>query len=194
MGIDQLAPDVHVFTSRLIRRKARQLAAKENFSPSDRDDIAQDLWLHLLERLEKFDPEKGTIFAFIQTVVERKTVSILRRHTAAKRDICRCSSLNLSIRADDGTRMELASTIAENAPDPRLCQQTRHPQHRMEIAIDVESVVSQMPADLQELCERLKTHTLTEIAQETGIPRTTLYGRVRQIREFFEKSGFGENT
>jgi len=189
MGIDQLTPDAQAFAERLIRRKSRQLAAKENFTPSDREDISQDLWLHLYERLERFDEAKGTIYAFILTIVERKAISILRRHSAAKRDICRCSSLNLSIRADDGTRVDLASTITEDAPDPRLGKETRHPQHRIEMSLDLAAVIEQLPPDLRDLCERLQTDTLADIARQLGVPRTTLYGRIKQLRERFEEAG-----
>lgn len=160
MGMDQLSPEAQEFAQRLIRRKSRQLAAKENFTPSDREDVSQDLWLHLYERLDKFDAEKGTIFAFIVTVVERKAISIMRRHSAAKRDICRCSSLNLSVRADDGTRIDLASTITQDAPNPRLCKESRHPQHCVEMALDVATVMEQLPSELRDIGERLKTHTL----------------------------------
>lgn len=189
MGMDQLSPEAQEFAQRLIRRKSRQLAAKENFTPSDREDVSQDLWLHLYERLDKFDAEKGTIFAFIVTVVERKAISIMRRHSAAKRDICRCSSLNLSVRADDGTRIDLASTITQDAPDPRLCNESRHPQHRVEMALDVATVVEQLPPELRDICERLKTHTLADIARELGVPRTTLYSRIKKLREHFEEAG-----
>ena len=189
MGIDQLSSEAQEFAQRLIRRKSRQLAAKENFTPSDREDVSQDLWLHLYERLDKFDAEKGTIFAFIVTVVERKAISILRRHSAAKRDICRCSSLSLSVHANDGTRIDLASTMTEDAPNPRLCQESRQPQHRVEMALDFETVMEQLPPELRDLCERLKTQTLADISRELNIPRTTLYGRIKKLREHFEEAG-----
>ena len=192
MGIDQLTSDAQTLATRLIRRKARQIAARDNFTPSDKDDIAQDLWLHLIERIDKFDAEKGTIFAFIVTVVERKAASILRHQAAAKRDVCRCSSLNLSIRANDGTRVELASTITEDAPNARLGKRTLHPQRGVEMVIDVTEFVETLPAELKELCERLRSRTLSEIARETGVPRSTLYERIKKLREYFEEAGLRE--
>ncbi len=192
MGINQLPTDVQSFAARLIRRKARQLATHDNITPSDRDDIAQDLWLHLVENLPKFDPDKGNIFAFIVTVVERETAAIWRKYRAEKRDTCRCSSLNQSVRAHDGTRVELASTITEDAPHPRLGQRGRHFEHAVDIAHDVTATLAQLPPDLRDLCERLKTQSISEIARDTGIPRTTLNSRIRALRAHFEEAGLRE--
>lgn len=192
MGINQLPTDVQAFANRLIRRKARQLANHDNFTPSDRDDIAQDLWLHLFENLPKFDPDKGNIFAFIVTVVERETAAIWRKYRAEKRDTCRCSSLNLSIRADDGTRVELASTITEDAPHPRLGQRRRHFEHGVDMAHDVTMVLEQLTPEMRDLCERLKTQTLSEIARDLGVPRTTLDSRLKKLRAHFEEAGLRE--
>ena len=44
---------INKFAAHLIRRKARELAACSGFSPSDRDDIEQELRLILLRCIEE---------------------------------------------------------------------------------------------------------------------------------------------
>jgi RNA polymerase sigma-70 factor, ECF subfamily len=185
MGFDQLPTDAQSLATSLIRRKSRELATHENFTPSDQDDIAQDLWLWLIEKLDCFDPERGTIFAFIATIVDRKAASILRHHRAAKRDTCRCRSLSLSIRANDGTYVELASTITEDASDARLGKRTWHPQYRTECELDLTTVLESLSDEDRELCERLMTQSLSEVARDMEVPRSTLQDRINRLRQQF---------
>lgn len=177
---------------RMARHKARQLAARTEFSPADREDLAQELLLHVIRRAPKFDPSKGSVQAFIATLIARRAASLLRRETAAKRDAHQCCSLNMLVRADDGTRVELASTITEDAPDPRLFKRSRHPQNRVEMASDVATVLSRLPADMRALCERLKRQSLSAAARALGVPRSTLATRLAKLRKTFAAAGLAE--
>lgn len=177
---------------RMARHKARQLAARSEFSPADREDLAQELLLHVIRRAPKFDPSKGSIQAFIATLIARRAASLLRREMAAKRDAHQCCSLNMLIRADDGTRVELASTITEDAPDPRLFKRSRHSQHRVEMASDIATVLSRLPDDMRQLCERLKRESLSAAARSMGIPRSTLATRLSKLRKTFAAAGLDE--
>lgn len=192
MELDRLPADVYAYARRLIRRKAFQLARKEQFSPSDREDIAQDLWLHLCRRLTRYSEERGTIYAFVTTVLERRTATLIRFAAAEKRDLARCSSLSLSVRSHDGMRVELASTITQCAPDPRLSQRRRHDQQMLEMQHDLSDVIASLTPKLQETCAVLAEHSITEAAVKLGIPRTTLYGRVARLRKLFAEAGLQE--
>ena len=50
-------------------------------------------------------------------------------------------------------------------------------------------MIAGLPAGLRELAESLKTESISEIARRTGVPRTTLNGRVRQLRERLAQAG-----
>ena len=41
----------------------------------------------------------------------------------------------------------------------------------------------------RDLCERLKHHSITEVAQQLGIPRTTLHDAIGRLRQHFEDAG-----
>lgn len=192
MGFDQLTPDAQAFAQRVIRKKARQLAGNDSFTPSDREDIAQELWLDALKRLAKFDPAKGTIFAFLVTVVERQSLSLLRRQSAAKRDACRCKSLNLSTHCGDGAGSDRAANLVQSAADWRLGVESCPPQHHVEVSHDVELTVAQMPPELRELCQRLPWRTVTDVAQEVGLSRSAIYARIKKVRKQFAEAGLRE--
>lgn len=182
MRYDRLDSEVHLFLRRLVRRKARQLVRHCAFSKSDREDIAQELTICVLASLERFDPTRGTIFSFIYTIVERKAATLRRYHAAAKRDSMRCGSLSVDVREDDGVRVELASTITEDAPSLRLFQRFRHAQYQSERNLDLDTVIARLPRRERDVCLRLKTASPSQVARQLRIPRASIYEIIGKIR------------
>ena len=74
------------FEEWFIARKARQLAGKAGFTPSDVEDIEQDIRMDVLKRLPRFDPAKSNRHTFIALVVRRRVASILEARRAVKRN------------------------------------------------------------------------------------------------------------
>jgi hypothetical protein len=52
--------------------------------------------------------------------------------------------------------------------------------------------MNSLPAELQEICERLKYQTPTEVRRELGITRTTMERRMELLRQHFRQAGVGE--
>ena len=192
MGLDRLPPDCYAFARRLIRRKARQLARKDTFSPTDREDVEQELWLHLCQRLPQFNPAKGTIYAFVVTILERRTATLLRRYEAPKRDSRRCSSLSKNLGAGPAGQVELAATLTAEAADRRLGRASRPAQQRLDAADDVAVVVAQLTPELRAVCEATQLGTRTAAAQALGLPRTTFSARLVKLRRIFSEAGLQE--
>ncbi|MCX7428988.1 MAG: hypothetical protein NTW96_25600 [Planctomycetia bacterium] len=46
-----------------------------------------------------------------------------------------------------------------------------------------------LPDRLRDLAERLKSQTISKIARDIGVPRTTLNESVRRLRQRFENGG-----
>jgi len=59
----------------------------------------------------------------------------------------------------------------------------------VELVHDVAAVLAKLPPKLRDLCERLKHHSITEVAQQLGIPRTTLHDAIGRLRQHFEDAG-----
>lgn len=177
------------FAAKFIRRKAKQVARRPEFSASDVDDIAQDLTVHLLEQFEEFDPAQGHFNVFVTTVVDRYTANIVRDANAGKRDDSGVLSLHTIVGEDEDGPITLGDQLGEdasrsNSPD----WESR--KNSLELSMDVEHVLSTLSPEDRELCERLKHTTVTELARELGIPRRTIRDRLDSIRERFEDAGF----
>ena len=61
-----------------------------------------------------------------------------------------------------------------------------------DIRFDLERVIAALPEDLQDLCEKLQSSNMAEIAREMGVPRSTLYGKLTKLRDAFRDGGLEE--
>jgi RNA polymerase sigma factor (sigma-70 family) len=170
---DPIDPFIHY----LIRRKVRQLVRRPGFRPAERDDLEHHLIVEVLQRWSSFDADKANHHAFALLIVHHALADIVRHRQAAKRTAPGLTSL--ASFGDD----EIADP-AKHAP-LRIPSQT-------DLALDVGDLLSRLPPDLRQLAEQLKERTLSEIARLTGVPRTTLQGRLLRIRERFQDAGLQE--
>jgi RNA polymerase sigma-70 factor (ECF subfamily) len=67
----------------------------------------------------------------------------------------------------------------------------RCPNHAdtFELASDIQTVMAAMPPQMQELCRRMVTESLSAIARDIGVARSTLQEEVQKIRRRFESAG-----
>jgi RNA polymerase sigma-70 factor, ECF subfamily len=148
------------FAARAIRYKARQLAGRHGFSRSEREDIEQELRLDLLRRLAKFNPDIAPWNAFVRTLVDRHAATLIAQRRRR-------------IRATDDTESLIES---------------RHVS--LDTVLDTKTVLAQLPRRARALCERLKQHTVAEVARQLRVPRSTLRGDIARVREQFQRAGF----
>ncbi len=174
------------FAAHYIRRKAKQLVRRAGFSRSDVDDIQQQLFQRLLENLAAFDPEQGHFNVFVKTLVERYVANILRDSRAEKRDRRQTCSLSTVVEEFDGGPVELGDTISQHELDARLGRETRD---AADLVMDVSQIAAGLPDDLRDLYERLKYGTVSEVARNLGVPRTTVHDRVKRLRRHFDDAG-----
>jgi RNA polymerase sigma-70 factor (ECF subfamily) len=183
-------PIIDQFTARLIRRKARQLVGRAGFSRSDREDIEQELRLKLVKHFSSYDSGQGHRHAFVTAVVERHAANLLRDKQAEKRDHRRVRSLNVVIADDeDEGPVELGDTISRRELDARLGRSTGDQHHLAELVLDTAEVIAGLTPELRKLAERLKTDSVSRVARDLRVPRTTLNGRIRELRQRFERAG-----
>jgi hypothetical protein len=152
------------FEQAIIRRKVRQMIGCRGFKSQDYQSLEQELIARLLHALQSFDPTRAHRNAFVTTVVDRSAARIMRYHQAQKRDHRRL----IEFQRLESRRLQ------------------RWPSEATELVLDVEEVIARLPQQLRWLAEQLKHKSLTQVARESGIPRTTLGDRVRELRERFE--------
>lgn len=178
------------FAQRLIRHKVRRLIGKHRFTRSDREDLEQELWLHLLERLKAPGTEIAHRKAFIATILNRHIVDLLRRRRAAKRFTKNQQSLNKLVQDEDGCWVQFSATIPSNQGHSPLGSTQRDELADMELRLDVATVLASLPTDLRDLCERLKENSVTAVARQLGMSRRCVRDAIARIRQHFVAGGF----
>jgi RNA polymerase sigma-70 factor, ECF subfamily len=190
-GIDLQQELTDGFAAKLVRRKSWELVGKAGFTRSDREDIEQELKIAVWERFEQFDPDVKHWNMFVTTIVERQVATILEQRSAEKREYCHgVTSLSTRVQDAEGGRTELARMIGEE----HLARLTGLVVHDDEADVslkhDMEAILSKVPAELREVCERLKYESIADVVRELNIPRSKVYRLLEWLRELFEAEGF----
>ena len=176
------------FEEWFIARKARQLAGKAGFTPSDVEDIEQDIRLDVLQRLPRFDPAKSNRHTFIAMVVRRCVASILERRRAEKRNGGRRpQSLNAPIRDAEGREVELHQTLGGDARRPG-----RSEEELRDLRADVQAAVAALPEHLRPWCAILTTRGIREASRELRIPRCRLQRIKAEVCAHFEAADLAD--
>lgn len=141
----------------ILLRKARRLVGRAGLRRQDEEDVTQELTLRLLERLDRYDPARGTWPAFARCVIERLGNNLTRDRRAAKRDGGQHAPLPGEVPAPAGG----------DAGD---------------LARDVAGVLAGLPDDLRRAAELVMIGTVAEAARALGVSTSTVYARLRELR------------
>jgi DNA-directed RNA polymerase specialized sigma24 family protein len=178
------------FALRLIRRKAKQISRRLGFCRCDLPDLQQELALIVLRRLADFDAGRSHYNAFVTTVVERYTATILEHRSAGKRDFQRNGgSLNVTVADGEGGTVELAATICSSQASRHTGQHRRCSEDAWNLAHDVAAVLEQMPPLMRRACELIMRQSKAAAARELGMSQGALYEMLERILARFEKAG-----
>jgi RNA polymerase sigma-70 factor (ECF subfamily) len=179
---DNYPHDLDPLIQKLIRRKARRLTGRARLSTEDVEDLTQDFRAELLQKLPAYDPNKGSMGAFIRMLLDRFFVKWLRHRFADRRNPRHVASLNMLARTDEGVWIELGKTIAQGIHAKRHGIRQRSDQERADLRTDVDSVLQELAHELRAVADQLMNKSIAAAARELGIPRTTLHERVRRLR------------
>jgi RNA polymerase sigma-70 factor (ECF subfamily) len=181
------ANDIDPFVRELVRRKARQIIGRAGLTAQDREDVEQELLLRAIRRLSGRDPQQAHAPAFIITVIKHLAANLLRDR-GARRPPCSTQSLATPLLTPEGPT-DLAAAMGRRELEARLGVHGRSDAELAQLVADAADVLAGLPAELRELAERLKTQSVADIARDMGVPRMTLYQKVRLLRMRFERAG-----
>lgn len=154
--------------------KAKILIRTPHFSYDDYIDLQQELIMAYLHAVPKFDATKGDRRSFIKTVINNAAKNII---ISAEQPSRWTGLTNISLFNDiDG---EIG--IVDELPiieDPDVL-----------LKISIEQSLKNMPDDLMDLLEHLKTTGIIEISKKTGIPKQTLVSRLKRLRIYLRENG-----
>jgi len=193
VGADSSRKTLDEYALTCIRHKAYQLVGQAGFTADDLEDLEQELTIHLFEQLPKFNPARGAFSTFVDRVVGHKAADILDARFAARRD-CRIyvGSIDDTVRLREGGEVPIIDLDLEDAVHVQRGISAPSPHAEAEFRINFERAIAALTPEQRDLCQRLLTATIAEISAATGVPRPTLYDRLRQIRAAFERAGLKE--
>jgi RNA polymerase sigma factor (sigma-70 family) len=169
----------------LIRGKVRKFIGGQQRHAEDRRDLIQDVFVGLLDRLHLFDQRRGSLGDFVATVVDSVLLNDFRHQHAAKRDRRRDRiSLNAPVRDSDGNLTELARLIA--AEDQQIESKL------LDLLMDVSEMLRRLAPSQREFCEKLKTGSVAEVAEQEGVARGTGYRRLKSVRTHLQNESLRE--
>jgi RNA polymerase sigma factor (sigma-70 family) len=178
------------FTRGFVRKSARKLAGKHGFRRQDRDEIEQRLYLKLAKHLHAADLNDPAWKAFVAKTVRRHIASMIRDNKAEKRDHRRVCSIHVVIGENEDGPVELAHTISERDGKAHRGCAPRSQQELAELALDMATCIPGLcDKRHREFCERLKHASISQVARDMDIPRTTLNAWLRKLRQRFEEQG-----
>lgn len=184
--------EIDTYSLRLIGQAVRRVIGKYGFTHDDRDDLERDLLVHLLTRLPRFDPRRAGKERFTRSIVLNRLRNIISNRKSAIRSIAPEDSLNVLVADDEGWAIERIDLVSADAYLQATGQASRPSAELRDLHIDFQRAVDTLPPELQDLCLRLLTQTITEIAREVGVSTATIYYRIRKIRKEFEARGLAE--
>lgn len=176
------------FAERLIRSKAFQTTGRVRLS--DREDIEQQLRMELLSSLPQFNRDKAPWAAFATSVVSHAASKIVRDERAQKRNPARTVSLHITVAVPDESQ-DPAQLISEDDAAPPGTTRL-DPIGRTDLRLDLQAITGDFSPTWRHLLRLRTTHTMSDAANEMGVPRTTLNDWTRRIRRRFEQAGLKE--
>ncbi|MCA8882122.1 MAG: hypothetical protein KDA73_19690 [Rhodobacteraceae bacterium] len=169
---------------------ARRLTRRLRLAPDEMDDLRQDLLADLLRRLPAFDPERGSIDAFVRLVLRHHGTRIASR-VMAERRARGGAMLSIDLPLEDADPRPLKDRLAE---EDGLSAWSGHVVGG-EIALDLRHDLGRVLALLADrdrrVCIGLAHRTLSELAVMGFGSRSALYRRLADLRFVLAAHGLG---
>lgn len=165
-------------TTRLIKNKSYRLSRRSGFTRSDRDDIEQELTLHLWMQKPKYKSSLGPWLTWASFILDNKCISMQRHRHAAQRNPKReeCS-LNEPVLDADRRAVDRHQTTPEAARDFRAA---------IDFRIDLNGIQALLSDDAWLYLRRLVEGS-GEAASDGHLPTRSVAARCRrEIRLAFE--------
>lgn len=174
----------HPFTADLIRRKAVFLSRSTGFTRSEEEDLRQEMALFLLTKVDLFNNARGTVEAFVTSVVTSWIGMEVRRRTSHKRrGGVRAISLDAAFLSSDGESEPLAGRMSEADCGRRNGTSTTAHEEKVDVRDEWHAVESLLTTREQAFLRDVVNNGLGGTAQKRRITRRRVAATLAAIRE-----------
>jgi RNA polymerase sigma-70 factor (ECF subfamily) len=162
--------------------RVHRLIGLYGFSPDDREDLEQQLFVEYLERVGRFRAERAGHKTFVSCLVLNRVASLVR---SRRRALARGEVPPVPLPEDQAER----NRDETNVSCLPLRQVPASSTESLELQIDVERVVRSLPGPLRQLCAHLAEEGPSATARSLGRARSGVYKRINEIRRAFTIAG-----
>ena len=141
--------------------------------PEDKEQFMNVIRIRIWQAVEKFDPAKASILTFLTATVDREAKYVLRLVQRERNRRLAC--LRLDAIPDD------SSALSDR------CRSFRQWMFRYDLAVFRNML---RPAEREVLRLRTDGHTILEVTERTGIPRSTVSRYMKKLAEKAVLCGF----
>ncbi len=170
-----MAGDAQAWQQLVVSQHRRIYAICYRFtgSPTDAEDLTQDVFLKLYKNLASFDTQKGSFQTWITTLARNLLVDHFRRTRLDRAS----DSLDATFDGEDD-----GPTMAERLADPRPSQENHVA--GLELKARIQGALKQLSPELREavILRDLEDMDYKEIAQVLRIPEGTVKSRISRGR------------
>lgn len=192
MAIFNSQYDLDPYIEQVINIKMRKLSVTHALTRDDRDDLRQELYLHVLQQMDKYNPSRAKWSTFIDRIVRSGIATYLRNRRVELRFAAKCATMPEE--DDEKWSSSFVTGIEGNSSDLPFGLPVDYSGAWTEV-LDIRLDIMEMMASLSPLQQRIcslimKGHMLSHIAQMLGMRRTSLYYYLDQIHRAFLARGF----
>lgn len=146
----------------------------------DRDDVVQEVVTRVLEQLPRYDSTRSSLRTFQNRLIDKAYVDHVRHERAAKRGLGRVRCGGAFADIIDGQAYRGGGHCA------------RPQTEQSDLAMDLDKAIRALEPDQQCLCSKIKQKPVSDVAQEEGVARGTIYRRLRSVRAVFDSLQLAE--
>ena len=173
------------YARKLIRRKARRLMRRPEFSRIDEDDIAQEITMHLLSQSAHYDPTRGAAGAFVSVVIDSAISNLIRRERRLSKEPADIESLTTTIDVPGEPPASLESLVTMEDGKRRTRMFTPSELQMIDDKDAFDHVFEKLPANLKRICSELMSVSPVVAARNLGITRHQMRDAMSMIGEYF---------
>ncbi len=190
MDADVRRTELDAKTVKRIWSKAMQLSKQEGFRADEWPDLQQELVVHVLEQLPKYDPRRGKREHFLASIISHKATDMTRIRRAKQRGHqVEVVSLHEPVATAGDEQVQIEDLVVDDALQVQRGLSGRVREEQIHCRVDVLRVEATLTVKQRDICRRLRVSTITEVAAELQMPRATLCDEVRKIRSVFRRAG-----